>query len=195
MIRLELSASVEESLILTLLDVANHLTRNGEAMAAREGLTTQQWQVMLQIAGDPNLPRSEPANGDGVLASEIASARGVSCANVSSMVSTLLRKRLIRQTDDPRDRRRKRLALTRKGRRAIEGLEPLRRRANLELFKETRAGTARGDAPSSATLLRQAGAGSLRGESRRLSRYRGRIVKRSISRRECRFEADRSRRR
>ena len=46
---LALSESAEESLILTLFDVANHLARNGEAMAAQEELTSQQWMVLLQI--------------------------------------------------------------------------------------------------------------------------------------------------
>ncbi len=145
MVPLELSESAEEALILTLLDLANHLARNGEAMAAQEGLTTQQWLVLLQIAGDPNFPAS-PRGGaqqvtrgsetDGVLASEIAAARGVSRANVSTLVTPLLRRQLIRQTDDPEDRRRKRLTLTAAGREVIERLEPLRRGANQKLFAD-----------------------------------------------------------
>ncbi len=140
MVPLELSESVEEALILTLLDLANHLAKNGEAMAAQEGLTTQQWLVLLQIAGDPNFPAAGPRTparrADGALASEIAAARGVSRANVSTLVAPLLRRRLIRQTDDPRDRRRKRLNLTAAGRRVIERLEPLRRGANQKLFAD-----------------------------------------------------------
>ncbi len=138
---MELCESTEESLILTLLDLANHLARNGEAMAAQEGLTSQQWLVLLQIAGDPNFPSSPLGDGlehgpGGVLASEIATARGVSRANVSTLVTPLLRRKLIRQTDDPTDRRRKRLTLTAAGRKVVERLEPLRRGANQKLFAE-----------------------------------------------------------
>ena len=131
--------STEEALILTLLDVANHLSKNGEALAAREGLTTQQWLIMLQIAGDPNCPGTD---GDGagascgVLASELARARGVSRANISTLVTALLRKDLVQQQDDPQDRRRKRLTLTDAGQAALERLEPRRREANLGLFAE-----------------------------------------------------------
>lgn len=134
MILLELSESADESLILTLFDVANHLARSGEAMAAQEGLTSQQWLVLLQIAGDPNFPRSRNRAVNGVLASEIASARGVSRANVSTLVGTLLRRGLIRQSDHPQDRRRKLLTLTDGGRNIVERLEPLRRGANQKLF-------------------------------------------------------------
>ncbi len=145
MIPLELSLSTEESLILTLLDLANHLAKNGEAMAAQEGLTSQQWLVLLQVAGDPNFPsprrgaqrqRAREHGADGVLASDIAAARGVSRANVSSMVSPLLRRKLVQQTDDTADRRRKLLTLTPTGREVIERLEPLRRRANQKLFAD-----------------------------------------------------------
>ena len=141
MVPFELSESIEEALILTLFDIASHLAKNGEAMAAQKGLTSQQWLVLLQIAGDPNFPgasRSSDRDGaaEGVLASEIAAARGVSRANVSTMVTPLLRRKLIRQKDDPRDRRRKLLTLTPTGRKVIEQLEPLRRGANQQLFED-----------------------------------------------------------
>lgn len=145
MIPFELSHSTEESLILTLLDVANHLAKNGEALAAQVGLTSQQWLVLLQIAGDPNFPSpqrgaqrqgAQERVGEGLLASEIAAARGVSRANVSALLTPLLRRKLIRQTDDPADRRRKRLTLTAAGRRLLERLEPLRRGANQKLFAD-----------------------------------------------------------
>ncbi len=145
MVPLELSASTEESLILTLLDVANHLAKNGEAMAAQEGLTSQQWLVLLQIAGDPNFPSprkgaqqrpAQKSDAAGALASDIAAARGVSRANVSTLVTPLLRRQLIRQTDDPADRRRKRLTLTPAGRKVVERLEPLRRGANQKFFAD-----------------------------------------------------------
>ncbi len=138
---LNLARSPEESLILTVFDLVNHMTKNGEGMAAQGDLTVQQWLILLQIAGDPNFPDPEdrasdpsPATSTSVLASEIASARGVSRPNVSSLVTALLRKQLIRQAEDPLDRRRKFLAITAAGRAALERIEPVRRRANGSLF-------------------------------------------------------------
>jgi hypothetical protein len=50
------TASVEESIVLTLFDLSNHLGKLGEGLAGRAGLTTQQWLLLLQVAGDPNFP-------------------------------------------------------------------------------------------------------------------------------------------
>jgi DNA-binding MarR family transcriptional regulator len=134
-----MQASPEARLVLTLIDVASHLSKRGERLAAKEGLTTLQWLVLLQIAGDPNFPtrpgtRSRP--GEGVLASEIAAARGVSRGNISTVVSALLARGLVQQREDPGDRRRKVLTATSAGRRALEGIEPIRRAANAALFSD-----------------------------------------------------------
>ena len=148
---LNLTRSPEESLILTLFDVVNHMTKNGEGMAAEGGLTVQQWLVLLQIAGDPNFPPSDPDRDPaaGVLASEIASARGVSRSNVSSLLTPLLQKGLVRQVEDVKDRRRKFLQVTAAGRAALERIEPIRRRANRSLF----AGVDRGELGTALRLL------------------------------------------
>jgi DNA-binding MarR family transcriptional regulator len=81
--------------------------------------------------GRSELPAARDA---GVLASEIASARGVSRGNVSALVSALMRKKLVRQVDDPADRRRKELQITARGKAALERIEPLRREVNTALF-------------------------------------------------------------
>jgi DNA-binding MarR family transcriptional regulator len=128
--------STEESLVLTLLDLANHLTRNGERIARKEGLTAQQWLLLLQIAGDPNFPRSgAPAEaGTAVLASSIATARGVSRPTISALVGSLLQKGLVSQAEDPGDRRQKALRATPEGLAVLERIEPARRRANKALL-------------------------------------------------------------
>jgi len=136
---LEFEPSIEESLILTLFDLVSYMTKNGEIMALEGGLTVQQWLVLLQIAGDPCFPQpAEPprATAAGILASEIANARGVSRANISALLAVLLRKRLVRQIEDPDDRRRKSLRITAKGLQALERIEPVRRRVNVDLFAE-----------------------------------------------------------
>ena len=74
--------------------------RRGERLAAEAGLTTQQWIVLLQIAGDPNFPGAPRRRPVGVLPSEIAAARGVSRATVSAIVSALLERGLVEQIAD-----------------------------------------------------------------------------------------------
>jgi len=132
-------ASVEESIVLAVLDLSNQLGKLGEGLAARAGLTTQQWLVLLQVAGDPNFhaPDGRPARATGgVLGSEIAEARGVSRASVSTLVAQLLAKGLVRQQPEEGDRRRKGLSITAKGRVALARLDASRRRANRVLLAE-----------------------------------------------------------
>lgn len=131
-----ITESTEESLILTLLDLANHLTRNGERIAREEGLTAQQWLLLLQIAGDPNFPRlGAPAEpGEPVLASTIATARGVSRPTISALVSSLVLKGLVSQAEKPGDRRQKALHATPAGLAALARIEPARHLANKALL-------------------------------------------------------------
>lgn len=131
-------ATIEEALVLTLFDLTNQLSKLGEDVAASANLTTQQWMVLLQIAGDPNfpipmyMPRREGSAG--VLASDIALARGVSRASVSVLITQLMKLGLIRQEEEEGDRRRKRLFVTESGQQTIDALEEARRSANRELF-------------------------------------------------------------
>lgn len=130
-------AATEEAIIVALFDIANHLARRGERLARRAGLTTQQWLVLLEIAGDPSFRRARGASGSGqggVLPSEIATGRGVSRATVSAVVAQLERLGLIEQVDDPSDGRRRRLQITSDGRSALADIEPERRRTNRRLL-------------------------------------------------------------
>ncbi len=128
---------MEESVVLALFDLSNQLSKLGDGLAGRAGLTTQQWLVLLQVAGDPNFPvpggrPALPVNG--VMGSEIAEARGVSRPNVSALVAQLLARRLVREEPVAGDRRRKRLLVTARGRAALGRLEAARRRANRGLL-------------------------------------------------------------
>ncbi|MEE4271752.1 MAG: MarR family transcriptional regulator [Thermoanaerobaculales bacterium] len=136
-----LTGSTEESLILTLLDLANHLTRNGGHIAREEGLTAQQWLLLLQIAGDPNFPMlGETCEaGTPVLASNIATARGVSRPTISALVASLVEKGLVSQAEKPGDRRQKALRATPAGMAVLARIEPARRRANKALLAEFEA--------------------------------------------------------
>ncbi len=128
--------STEESLILTVLDLANHLTRNGERIAQQEGLTAQQWLLLLQIAGDPNFPMlGAPAEAPkAVLASTIATARGVSRPTISALVGSLVQKGLVSQAEEPGDRRQKALCATPAGLAVLARIEPVRHRSNKALL-------------------------------------------------------------
>ncbi|MBA3498827.1 MAG: MarR family transcriptional regulator [Deltaproteobacteria bacterium] len=134
-VKLRVERRVEESLVLALFDLANHLQRRGERLAAVAGLTTQQWLVLLQIAGDPNFPSSAHDEAHRVLASDIARARGVSRATISAVITSLKKRGLIREDADPADRRRRYLAITRAGADTLEAIEPDRRAANQRLLR------------------------------------------------------------
>jgi DNA-binding MarR family transcriptional regulator len=132
-----LTRTTEDSIVLTLFDIANELGKLGDGLASQAGLTTQQWLLLLQIAGDPNFatpPDSPPREGQGIMASEVARDRGVSRANVSMLVAQLLRMGLVVQAEQPEDRRRKQLILTEAGRKALAGIQAARHEANENLF-------------------------------------------------------------
>lgn len=132
----DLAVRTPDALVLTLLDIASHLLKNGELISHAADLTPQQWLVLLQIAGDPNFPGSSGRDRSRhVLASEIAEDRSVSRANISVLVSSLVKAGLVRQTDDPQDRRRKRLQITAKGRGAIDCIQVARQEANENLVE------------------------------------------------------------
>lgn len=130
----QLQEGLEVSIILALFDVTNHLYRLGERLAGAAGLTTQQWLVLLQIAGDPNFPGSARAADAPVLASDIARMRGVSRATISAIVGALVAHGFVREDPDPADRRRRHLVVTPAGARAIEAIEPARRATNQRLL-------------------------------------------------------------
>ena len=134
---LQLARTVEDSIVLALFDIANELGKLGDGVASRAGLTTQQWLLLLQIAGDPNFATAvgAPVNGrSGITASQIAAARGVSRANVSVLVAQLLRMGLVGQVEQPDDRRHKQLVVTAAGRKALADVDAARHLANRNLL-------------------------------------------------------------
>ncbi len=120
--------------MLALFDLANLLVRRGDRLAAVAELTTQEWLVLLQLAGDPNFPSTGPAVATPPLASDIARARGVTRATVSAVVSSLKERGLVTMTPDPTDARRHRLAVTPAGAARIATIEPARQAANRRLL-------------------------------------------------------------
>jgi DNA-binding MarR family transcriptional regulator len=131
------SVSAESGAVLALVDLSGQLQRRGEAIARRAGLSVQQWLLLLHIAGEPGLPRlARGHDRGGILASDIASIRGVTQANISRLLGGLVAGGLVKQTGDAQDARRRRLALTERGRKSLEAIEPLRRRANELLLSD-----------------------------------------------------------
>jgi DNA-binding MarR family transcriptional regulator len=130
--------SPEEAIVLALFDLTNQLTKLGEAITARAGITPQQWMVLLQVAGDPNFEARGRARASRrqTLASDIAADRGVSRAHISALVAGLRRRGLVQQVEHAGDRRRKHLELTGAGRRVIAQLDRGRRRANRALLAD-----------------------------------------------------------
>lgn len=125
----------EESIVLAIIELAAQMLKKGANLTNIIGLTTQQWMVLLYIQGDTNIPYAEERlQQGGILASDIAEALNVSRPNITNLLQVLSDKGLITQDKDPKDKRRKVLVLTRKGREAIGKVAPLRENANRRLL-------------------------------------------------------------
>ncbi len=119
--------SIEESIVLSIFDLANQLKKIGDEVYQKVGLTTQQWLILLHLADNPNLPffKREKHTKD-LMASELADSLNVSRANITNLINVLLEKGLIRQYEDSKDRRKKRLTLTKKGVELVNRTQPSR---------------------------------------------------------------------
>jgi len=120
-----------------ILEIADLLKKYGDKICAREGITTQQWLIMLYLAGDPNIPYFErEPHFKPMMASELAEAFNVSRPNITNLLNGLLKKKLILQVADEIDRRKKRLKLSKKGIKLLEGLEPGRKDFNKHFLSD-----------------------------------------------------------
>lgn len=122
-----INKSIEESIVLSIFDLANQLKKIGDDVYLKVGLTTQQWLILLHLSGNPNLPffKKEKHVKD-LMASELAESLNVSRANITNLINVLLEKKLIKQFEDGQDRRKKRLRLTKKGIALIDKTQPSR---------------------------------------------------------------------
>ncbi len=119
--------SIEESIVLSILDLSSQLKKIGDEVYQKVGLTTQQWLILLHLADNPNLPffKREKHEKD-LMASELADSLNVTRANITNLINILLDKGLIRQYEDNKDRRKKRLKLTKKGITLVNKTQPSR---------------------------------------------------------------------
>ncbi len=126
-----------ESIVLAIIEIAAQMLKKGSNLTNIIGLTTQQWMVLLYVQGDQNIPYAEERlQQGGILASDIAEALNVSRPNITNLIQVLADKGLIKQDKDPKDKRRKVLVLTRKGKDAIGKVAPLRENANMRLLHD-----------------------------------------------------------
>ncbi|WP_394972739.1 MarR family winged helix-turn-helix transcriptional regulator [uncultured Croceitalea sp.] len=119
--------SIEESIVLSIFDLANQLKKIGDEVYQKVGLTTQQWLILLHLADNPNLPFfKRETHKKALMASELADSLNVSRANITNLINVLLEKNLVRQYEDANDRRKKRLELTKEGLELLNRTQPSR---------------------------------------------------------------------
>lgn len=122
-------------IIWHFLEISNMLNKYGDYISQVEGLTTQQWLIMLYLAGDPNIPFFDrEKHAKPLMASELAEAFNVSRPNITNLLNNLLKKEMIVQVEDEADRRKKRLRLSEKGQKLLAKLEPGRKKFNDNLL-------------------------------------------------------------
>ena len=129
--------TVEESIVLTLLGLADTITKTGEVQCQRFGITMNQYLIMLYLAGDPNIEYiAESAPNRPIVASQLATALNVSRPNITNLLNVLTEKKLISQGRDKGDWRKKPLALTAEGWTLLEKMQPRRMRLNEKLLAQ-----------------------------------------------------------
>lgn len=131
--------TAEESLVMAILELAGTVDKREPNSSIPEGITTQQWLVMLHLACDPNIPnlsKKKPSSPcGGWLPSDLADALNVSRPYMTTLVNTLIDKGVIEKREDDKDQRKKRLFLTARGKSAVQKLQSSRQKANQQLFQ------------------------------------------------------------
>jgi DNA-binding MarR family transcriptional regulator len=129
--------TLEESIVMAILNVSDTMIKHGDIMCQKMGITTQQWRVMLHLAQDPNIPFIDDIKStkNPVLASELAEAFNVSRPNITNLINSLIEKGLVKQLEDAKDRRKKFLTLTENGEEVLEAIQPIRKKANNRLLE------------------------------------------------------------
>ena len=104
----------ERDLVTGVIQLSNLLMRHMAPVFEKAGVTPQQWGILTALAG-----AEQPTTLAG-----LARVMLVSKQNMTGMVARLEQLGLIERQDDPNDLRSSRLALTRRGRAAVEKLRP-----------------------------------------------------------------------
>lgn len=123
--------SLDASLLFSIINLTSQIRLRGDLIYKFAGITTQQYMILLHLAKDPNIPFIEKGDfEEGMFASELAASLKVSRPGVTNLVKTLIQKDLVKQVEDLKDRRKKRLMLTAASRQLMSELEPIRKEAN-----------------------------------------------------------------
>ena len=123
--------NTNSTLIHLFLETADRLRSIGDKVGKPEGITTQQWVILLHLAGDDNMSYLQNNKQEKpLMAKELAEALHTSRANITNLVNVLIGKSLVIQVADNLDRRRKRLRLSPEGQRVVKRLEKQRNQHN-----------------------------------------------------------------
>ena len=127
----KLHKTVEESIVMLILNLADAINKRGDIHCQRYGITIQQYLILLHLAGDPNIEYiQENETSHPIVASELAEALNVSRPNITNVLNLLIVKNLVEQVRVKGDWRKKSLMLTEEGWTLIAKMEPYRRRTN-----------------------------------------------------------------
>ena len=127
---------LETAVLLGIYEAAVRLVSKNVEFVQKAGLSNQQWIVLIHLAKDPNLPYLiREKHEKPMMASELAEALGVTRANITNILNTLINKKLVKQIEDKEDRRIKRLSLTPKAEKLIMDMNPERISSNKEMLK------------------------------------------------------------
>lgn len=130
-----LKKTVEESIVMSLLGLADAINKKADIHCQRFGITMNQYLILLYLAGDPNIEYfDENTTGRPIVASELADALNVSRPNITNLVNLLIMKNLVEQVKDKVDCRKKLLILTEDGWALLEKMQPRRYRINRRLL-------------------------------------------------------------
>lgn len=128
--------NINTSILLGIYEAAVHLLKQNIEFVSKQGLTNQQFVILIHLAKDPNLPfLIREKHKKSMMAYELADSLGVTRANVTNLIKTLLEKKLVTQIEDKDDRRKKRLELTSKGEKLIQKMQPERQASNAKMLK------------------------------------------------------------
>lgn len=131
--------SLDASLLFSIINLTSQIRLRGDLIYKFAEITTQQYVILLHLAKDPNIPFIAAHNGhthQGMLASELADSMKISRPGITNLLKVLVRKGLIEQVEDNKDRRRKLLQLSETGKQLILEIEPLRKEANAAFLSQ-----------------------------------------------------------
>lgn len=123
------------TLIYLFFETADRIRSIGDFLGKNEGITSQQWVILLHLANDSNMTYLQNKKQEKpLMAKDLAEALHTSRANITNLINVLISKNLVIQVEDNQDRRRKRLKLSAEGQKVVKRLEKQRNANNTKLL-------------------------------------------------------------